>query len=208
MKASVIIPTLEYEQKLWSSGNKYVAGVDEVGRGALAGPVVAAAVIFEPTHTPIDGVRDSKTLSQLKKQTLNSALQKSCSHYAIGQASVNEIDELGIVAATALAMKRALQEIGDVNHVLIDGKPFTTVDTLSEYRTTYIVKGDSRSYSIAAASIIAKVFRDTLMISHHEAYPHYHFNSHVGYGTSKHRQMIEQYGVSDFHRKTFCRRWL
>jgi ribonuclease HII len=204
----MILPTLEYEQKLWKSGIKYVAGVDEVGRGALAGPVVAAAVVFDPSHVPIEGVRDSKTLSKLQKSKLDQKIRQCCKSFAIGKASPLEIDNLGIVTATALAMSRALKKITDSSHVLIDGLPFKNQNLLKQRQKTFIVKGDSFSYSIAAASIIAKVHRDNLMVKLAKKHKKYSFEKNVGYGSNGHRLALIEYGVCTEHRLSFLTRLL
>ncbi|MDQ5950871.1 MAG: ribonuclease [Patescibacteria group bacterium] len=199
----MILPTLEYEQNLWRSGTQYVAGVDEVGRGALAGPVVAAAVVFDCKHVPILGVRDSKTLSPLQKNRFSADITSSCLAHGIGAASASEIDTIGIVAATALAMKRALEKLAKTDHLLIDGLPFKEASLLSQYQKTFIVKGDSKSYSIAGASILAKVYRDTYMKKLAELHPHYLWQNNVGYGTKKHLENIKEYGPTEYHRLSF-----
>lgn len=201
----MILPTLNHEKRLWEQGFPHVVGVDEVGRGALAGPVVAAAVTFDQHHQPIIGVRDSKTLSRKQKQTLYDQILAGCFSYGIGQASTFEIDHLGIVTATALAMQRAIQEIQTVDHLLIDGRPFSD-SNVQKYSTTFLIKGDAISYSIAAASIIAKVYRDGLMTSLDAVYKGYDFSRHVGYGTSSHINVIKALGLSPEHRKYFCRK--
>lgn len=199
----MITPTLEYEQALWDSGAKYVAGIDEVGRGALAGPVVAAAVIFDFKHIPINGVRDSKTLSKLQKNKLQSEICHNCISFAIGEASSQEIDKLGIVAATATAMQRALDQITTIDHVLVDGTPFKDQTLLKKYQKTFIVDGDTLSYSIAAASIIAKVYRDELMQKLAITFPTYAWDKNVGYGTNQHRAAIQTVGPCEQHRRSF-----
>lgn len=203
-KICMIVPTLRYEQSLWKNGSYSVAGVDEVGRGALAGPVVAAAVIVDENHSLIPGVRDSKTLSKKQKLILNEQILASCC-WGVGEASVQEIDSLGIVPATILAMQRALEHLPTTSHLLIDGLAFKNKGALSQYQKTFIVKGDSLSYSIAAASIIAKVHRDALMRKIGINFPEYNFEKNVGYGTTEHLLAIRQIGVSNQHRKLFCR---
>lgn len=200
----MIIPDLTYEQALWKNGIHFVAGIDEVGRGALAGPVVAAAVIIDQKHIPIRGVRDSKTLSKKQKLILNQQILDTCI-WGIGEASAEEIDSLGIVPATILAMERALTSLPKTQHLLIDGLPFKDKEALNQHKKTFVVKGDSLSYSIAAASIIAKVYRDKIMEQIGLTYPKYGFEKNVGYGTSKHLEAIELVGVSDQHRRMFCK---
>lgn len=199
----MVIPTLRYEQALWNSGLSQVAGIDEVGRGALAGPVVTALVIFDKTHQPITGVRDSKTLSHLQRQKLEKQILGSAAFYSITECSAAEIDQLGILSATIMSMQRAIMNCSSLDHVLIDGLPFPK-DPLSQYKKTFIVKGDQLSYSIAAASIIAKEYRDRVMREHSWLLPQYGFEKHVGYGTAAHRLAIRQFGLSDLHRRSFC----
>lgn len=201
----MITPTLEYEQKFWLNNIFTVAGVDEVGRGALAGPVVAAAVIFDTAHIPISGVRDSKTLSKKQKEHLQQSILDQSLYSGIGEASAQEIDTLGIVPATGLAMKRALEKIPVCRHVLIDGTPFKNVAILKEYQKQFIIKGDALCYSIAAASIIAKEYRDNLMKKLDQTYDGYSLSQNVGYGTTKHRKSIGQLGLSACHRLSFCK---
>lgn len=202
---AITLPTLEYEQKLWESGVQHVVGIDEVGRGALAGPVVTAAVVFDSLHVPIVGIRDSKTLSKLQKNHLEKIIQDNCSFYAIGEASPSEIDSIGIVAATALAMERALQKIAIVEHVLIDGLPFKEKQLLAKYKKSFIVKGDSKSYSIAAASILAKVYRDKYMEQLAQDHPSYAWQKNVGYGTRQHIASINEHGTTTHHRLSFLK---
>lgn len=196
-------PTLEHEQTLWQLGN-IVAGVDEVGRGALAGPVVAGAVIFDPAHAQIPQVQDSKKLSKNLRQELSAAIKQQAVQWAVGEASAQEIDEIGIVPATVLAMQRALENFEQLDHVLIDGLPFKDPIHLQSYEKTFIVKGDAISYSIAAASIVAKVHRDELMVEYGKQFPEYGFEKHVGYGTKQHREVIIKLGLSIAHRSSFC----
>lgn len=200
-------PTLEHEQTLWQLGN-IVAGVDEVGRGALAGPVVAGVVVFEPTHQPIIGITDSKKLSKKIREELARVIRTQAASWAVGEASAQEIDEMGIVPATVLAMQRALENFEQLDHVLIDGLPFKDPLHLQSYQKTFIVKGDSLSYSIAAASILAKVHRDELMAEYGKQYPEYGFEKHVGYGTKNHREAIKTAKPTKLHRKSFIQKIL
>jgi ribonuclease HII len=204
----MILPTLDYERRLWKSGIRYVAGIDEVGRGALAGPVVAGAVIFDTQHEQIQGVRDSKTLSKNQKLELHQLLSKHCLYSGIGQSSAAEIDELGIVAATALAITRALKSIPVIEHLLIDGRPFKDTSLLSNSTKTFIVKGDSLSYSIAAASILAKVYRDAEMIKILDIRREYQFEKNVGYGTKYHLAALKKFGPTAHHRQCFLTKLL
>lgn len=202
----MIIPNLDYEHSFWKTGKKWVVGLDEVGRGALAGPVVAAAAVFSPDHQQIAGVRDSKTLSKSQKNTLNNLIISQATSIGIGQASPQEIDVLGIVPATSLAMQRALNNINNHDVLLIDGRPFGDKTLLREYQKKFIVKGDALCYSIAAASVVAKVFRDTLMHQSAKMYTQYSFEKNVGYGTRKHLDALHEWGPSAMHRLCFLKK--
>lgn len=175
---------------------KLIAGVDEVGRGCLAGPVIAAAVIFKNN---IPGLKDSKKLSIKKRQKLSLIIMEN-SYFSFGSASVKEIDEINILQASLLAMKRAILNLSvEPGKVLIDGthKPDLNVDTQT------IIGGDSLIDEISAASIVAKVYRDNLMIEFDKQYPKYGFLSHKGYGTKAHKEAILKYGPTSIHRMTF-----
>ena len=175
---------------------KLIAGVDEVGRGCLAGPVIAAAVIFKNN---IPGLKDSKKLSIKKRQELSLIIMEN-SYFSFGSASVKEIDEINILQASLLAMKRAILNLSvKPGKILIDGvhKPDLDIDTQT------IIKGDSYIDEISAASIIAKVYRDNLMLQFDKKYPNFHFSSHKGYGTKLHKAAINKYGITPVHRKTF-----
>jgi ribonuclease HII len=196
-------PDFSFEIALWERGLLWVAGIDEAGRGALAGPVAAAAVIFpvDPTLSRrLVGVRDSKQMTALGRQEWADRLQKLVLTYGIGFASNSEIDQLGIVPATRLAVKRALDQLGIVpEHLLVD-----YLDLPSwEGPQTPLVKGDARVLSIAAASIFAKTARDALLRQYDQEYPGYGFAAHKGYGTQKHRTAIEKLGYSPIHRRSF-----
>lgn len=202
-------PTLDFESVLWRQGLHRVVGIDEVGRGALAGPVVIAAVCFKPDHQPIVGVRDSKLLSARQRLSIVDQIKNQALFWQVGQASSAEIDSIGIVPATMTAITRALVHCANFDHILMDGKPFTAhhISSVTSWPTqpfTYIVKGDQLSYSIAAASIIAKVFRDELMMQNATQFNNYGWEKNVGYGTAKHRAAIQKYGLCQHHRKTFC----
>lgn len=180
-----------------------IAGIDEVGRGPLAGPVTAAAVVLDPRR-PVDGLADSKQLDEPARRCLDRAVRQRAIAVSLGEASVAEIDSLNILRASLLAMRRAVlglqrQGIG-VRLLLIDGNQ--RID--SEIPQATIVKGDGRASAIAAASIVAKVARDALMCRCHAQLPQYGFDAHKGYGTAAHRAAIEQHGVSDWHRRSFA----
>lgn len=193
---------LEYEKKYSENGKKIVCGVDEAGRGPLAGPVCAAAVIL-PEGLVIDGVNDSKKLSEKKREILYEIIKNKSVSYSINFASVEEIEELNILQATFLAMKRAINGLSKIPDVaLIDGNRAPNL----EVKTVTVVKGDSLSHSIACASILAKVTRDTLMKNMASKYPEYFFEKHKGYGTALHVEMIKKYGPSPIHRLSFLRK--
>ncbi|SUK15069.1 ribonuclease HII [Staphylococcus agnetis] len=176
-----------------------ICGIDEVGRGPLAGPVIASAVVLEHNHNYI-GINDSKKLNKLTRDELNRTLQSNVTSWAIGSASPEEIDKLNIYEATKLAMYRAIQNLDvEPTHYLIDAMH---LEDVTEPQTS-IIKGDAKSVSIAAASIIAKVYRDNLMEDYHDHYPHYDFHNNAGYGTKKHLEGLKYYGVTPIHRKTF-----
>ncbi len=193
---------LEYEKKYSENGKKIVCGVDEAGRGPLAGPVCAAAVIL-PEGLAIDGVNDSKKLSEKKREILYEIIKNKSVSYSINFASVEEIEELNILQATFLAMKRAINGLSKIPDVaLIDGNRAPNL----EIKTVTVVKGDSLSHSIACASILAKVTRDALMKDMASKYPEYFFEKHKGYGTALHVEMIKKYGPSPIHRLSFLRK--
>ncbi|MCM1285209.1 MAG: ribonuclease HII [Acetobacter sp.] len=195
---------LEYEEKALSDGYNIVCGVDEAGRGPLAGPVYAAAVIL-PKGYIIDGVNDSKKLTEKKRDILFDIIKKEAVAYSIGVADEKEIDEINILQATFLAMRRAVNGLSvQADIALIDGNKKPGL----EIAERDIVKGDAKSASIAAASIIAKVSRDRYMLEMAEKYPEYHFEKHKGYGTKLHYEMIEKYGISPIHRKSFLKKIL
>lgn len=198
------LPNFDFEQKLWTQGKSFVAGIDEVGRGPLAGPVVTAAVIFNQNHNMIEGVNDSKKLTAKKRTELAEQIKASAHSYAIGISSVEMINQLGITQATTNAMINALEELEQFNNVLIDGRPIKNFPIGIE-QVEYIIKGDSKSYSIAAASIIAKVYRDQLMGKLAEEFPDYGWQKNMGYGTLAHRNAIKEHGTTIHHRKQFVR---
>lgn len=195
---------LLYENEKYNEGYKIICGVDEAGRGPLAGPVYAAAVVLEKGQT-IEGVNDSKKLSEKKRELLFDKIINECKDYSIGTASEKEIDELNILQATFLAMKRAVDGLSvKPDCALVDGNQIPILDC----DVTTVVKGDAKSESIAAASILAKVSRDRYMLEMAEKYPQYGFEKHKGYGTKLHYEMIEKYGICDIHRKTFLKKVL
>jgi len=177
----------------------YIAGVDEVGRGPLAGPVVAAAVILNPRKR-IDGLLDSKLLDETTRQLLDVQIRRRAVAFCIAEASVAEIDSINILHASMLAMKRAVEGLGVAPDLaLIDGNRCPDL----ELPMAAVVKGDQRVQAISAASIIAKVARDRMMVELHEQFPQYGLAQHKGYPTPFHRQAILKYGITDFHRCSF-----
>lgn len=183
----------------WGDGG-LVAGVDEAGRGPLAGPVVAAAVILDD-QDPIDGVADSKTLSAARREALYDAIRARALCLGVGAASVEEIDRLNILQATLLAMQRAVAGLRlRPSLVLVDGNRLPVL----EMRTEAVVRGDATVAAIAAASIVAKVTRDRLMDEAHAAHPAYGFDRHRGYGTAQHLRALRQHGPTPWHRRSFA----
>jgi len=176
-----------------------IAGVDEAGRGPLAGPVVAAAVILDDLN-PIKGLADSKTLTALRREKLFDEIRAKALCCSIAQASVEEIDELNILQATLLAMRRAVEGLRlKPAKVLVDGNRLPVLDVLAEA----IVKGDSLVPAISAASILAKVTRDRWCVEYHQQFPQYGFATHKGYGTAEHMAALREHGACPQHRKTF-----
>lgn len=195
---------LTNEIKFIGEGFLHIAGVDEVGRGPLAGPVVAGAVVFLDYHY-VPKVFDSKGLSEKAREELDAEL-RSNPHvkFALAEVSVAQIDQMNILQATHLAMREAVKslevELGSIGFVLIDGCRVKSMP----YPNLAIVKGDQKSASIAAASILAKVYRDKLMCQYAHEYPEYSFGEHKGYGTQKHLAALKKYGVTPIHRKSFA----
>ena len=189
----------EYEKKALQNGYYCVAGVDEAGRGPLAGPVVASAVVLV-SDEGLDGLNDSKKLSQQAREKFFPEIQSISKGFGIGVVAENMIDEINILQASLLAMKIAVEKIElPIDYLLIDGKQ--SID--SKIRQKAIIGGDSLSLSIAAASVLAKVTRDRMMESYHKKYPQYMFDRHKGYGTRLHREKIIEFGPCPIHRKTF-----
>lgn len=193
---------IEYEQSAELKGYKAICGVDEAGRGPLAGPVCAAAVILPP-NTIIDGVNDSKKLTEKKREALFDVIKETAVSYSIAYASVEEIESINILNATMLAMKRAVEGLDvKADYAMIDGNKMPPLDIDGET----IVKGDAKSMSIACASILAKVSRDRLLYEFAKEYPQYHFDKHKGYGTAAHREAILEYGPCPYHRMSFLKK--
>ena len=198
----------EFERVLWQKNLTRIAGVDEAGRGPLAGPVVAAAAILPAKWAQsglpaeLDGLNDSKQLTKIQRETFFAFLM-ACGEveFAIAQTDAAQIDEINILQATHRAMNAALAKLSSPpQHALVDGRPVRTM----RVPQTAIVKGDARSYSIAAASVLAKVTRDRLMLDFDRQFPDYGFAEHKGYGTARHLAAIEKFGACPIHRKSFA----
>jgi ribonuclease HII len=190
---------LTFEQNLWNNGKRFIAGVDEAGRGPLAGPVVAAAVVF-PREVYIEGVKDSKKLSEKQRLKLFEDIQSKALSIGIGIVPHLVIDEINILQATFKAMHQAISElIPKPDILLIDGPYFAELNIPAKK----IIDGDTKSFTIAAASIIAKVTRDKIMKDYDLQYPDYGFAKHKGYGTAEHIAAIREFGLSEIHRKSF-----
>ena len=200
----MIVPSTRTERRHWRAGRQVVVGCDAVGVACLSGPVVAAAVAMPPGARRVPGVRDSKLLSRVQRERLYPQIRRRALAIGLGAASVAEIDRLNIYHATSLAMRRAICRIAQREHVLIDGLRIRSLeDHVGDY--TAIVDGDAHCYSIAAASIVAKVVRDRLMEALARRYPAYGWEHNAGYSTRDHRRGIEEQGVTPFHRRSFLR---
>ena len=192
----------ELENEIYAEGYNLICGVDEAGRGPLAGPVYAAAVVL-PRDAVIEGLNDSKKLTEKRREALFDVITERALTYGIASASVEEIEELNILNATFLAMNRAIAKLDPAPELaLIDGNRSTGIAMPSRC----VVKGDSRCADIAAASILAKVSRDRYMLTLAEKYPQYHFEQHKGYGTKLHYEALREYGPSPEHRPSFLRK--
>jgi ribonuclease HII len=195
------MPSFDYENEKYASGYTSVCGCDEAGRGPLCGPVVAAAVIL-PRGAVIEGLDDSKKLSEKKREKLFDIIKERAIAYAIAEASPAEIDEINILNASMLAMRRAVEALAvKADFALIDGN----CSRGFEIPTETVVKGDSKSYSIAAASILAKVTRDRICIEQDALYPEYNIKKHKGYPTKEHMDAVREFGPSPIHRRSFLK---
>lgn len=196
------MPDFELETAAKAEGCRFVCGVDEAGRGPLAGPVCAAAVIL-PDNCVIEGLDDSKKLSESKREKLYDVIKEKAMAYAVCYGTLEEIEEFNILEATYLAMNRAIAGLSlKPDLALIDGN---RVPKGAEVPCKTVVKGDSKSFSIAAASILAKVTRDRLMSEYAEKFPQYGFEKHKGYGTKAHYAAIKEHGICEIHRKSFLK---
>src|SRR3981081_4392938 len=196
----VVDPTLRVERTYWRQGLTRVVGIDECGVAALSGPVVACALYLPINCRKIPGVRDSKMLSGQERERLADLICAKAIRVGIGAASAREIERLNILRATHLAMKRALDRVGAVDHAIIDGNPIRDIDMGPH---TCIVRGDALAYTIAAASVVGKVCRDRLMAKLALRYPGYGWEQNAGYPTRDHRDAIHRLGVTPHHRRSF-----
>lgn len=198
-----MMPTLEVERRLWAEGYQYLAGLDEAGRGPWAGPVIAAAVVLPPNTPDLEdqlaGVNDSKRLTPPQREVYFRRIHEVALAVGVGQATPQEIDRLGIVEATKLAMRRAIERLPRVpDYLLIDHLSLALPIPQESF-----VRGDARVLSIAAASIVAKVVRDDIMRAYDAQFPGYGFARHKGYGTAEHQRALRQFGATPIHRRTW-----
>ncbi|WKZ31026.1 MAG: ribonuclease HII [Candidatus Dojkabacteria bacterium] len=205
MRGAIQYPDTELERRLWSSGFKTVVGLDEAGRGPWAGPVTAGAVIIGDDTQIVSSVRDSKKMSFKQREEAFEEIKESCVGWGIGEISSTEIDRVGIQKAVLMAMFSAIKQAEEMvgvraDYLIVDGK---NVLLLAGYKMEKMNKGDANHYSIAAASVLAKVHRDRVMKQYAEKYPLYGFDSHMGYGTAAHRAALQAYGPTEIHRKTY-----
>lgn len=202
---NMIYPDTKLEEELWNIGHRYVVGLDEAGRGPLAGPVVAGAVLIENVDQVVKTVRDSKKMTSKQRDLAFDEIKNISTAYGIGIVDSKRIDEIGIKYAVLEAMTDAVHQVEKklsniVDYVLADGGIYL----IKGYEMRSINHGDLNHYSIAAASVLAKVTRDRIMYEYAKKYPNYGFDSHVGYGTKKHMEAIQEYGICDIHRRSFA----
>lgn len=201
----MVFPDIELESKLWKKGFKYIVGIDEAGRGPLAGPVSAGAVVIDINTKLHPFVRDSKKMSEKQREEVFEYIKENCVAYGVCMIDSVIIDELGIQEAVKMAMEGALKQVEETikckaDYLIVDG---TNVSTISGYHMEKIKAGDIKHYSISAGSILAKVTRDRFMKDISKEYPDYHFEKHVGYGTKQHIELLQKYGPCSIHRKSF-----
>ena len=195
----------EFENKLYQSGTKLIAGIDEAGRGPIAGPVVVGLVIMKPDSF-IEGINDSKKVSEKKREILYEKIIEEAVDWSVGIVDQKEIDEINILNATKKALKKAIMDLNvKPERIVVDA--LENIDTCGIPYTS-IIKGDAKIYSISAASIIAKVTRDRIMKEYDEVYPEYGFSGHKGYGTAKHIQAIKEFGPCALHRQSFIKNFI
>ncbi len=196
----MINPTLNLEKKLWSKGYLKICGLDEVGRGPLAGPIVVGAVVIENEQQFLEGVRDSKVMTEKKRDFFFEKIKKISTDWGIGIVENFEIDDFGISCAIQKAMERAIEDLKfDVDYLITDGN----VKQIKNYPMKIVINGDALHYSVSAASVLAKVTRDEIMKEYARKYPGYGFEKHVGYGTKAHMEALNRLGPCQIHRKCF-----
>lgn len=200
-----LIKLKEIEKEIYEDGIKYICGIDEAGRGPLAGPVVVASAIM-PKDSMIEGVNDSKKISEKKRERIYEEIIKEAISYGVGIIDENKIDEINILQATKLGLTNSIKELEVVPEIIL-------VDALRGINTCNIpyksiIKGDALSYSIASASIIAKVTRDRIMLGYDKIYPEYGFAKNKGYGTAEHINAIKKYGLCPIHRRSFVKNFI
>jgi len=201
----MIYPDTKLEERLWGEGYKLIVGLDEAGRGPLAGPVVASGVVISDLSQVIPEVRDSKKMTEKQRDKAFVEIKKLSLAYGIGLVGPREIDKMGIQNAVLQAMTTAVEIIerklnSKIDYIIADGM---NILSIKNYKMDKIKKGDLYHYSIAAGSVLAKVTRDKLMREYHEKYPEYGFDTHVGYGTKKHMEALKRYGATEIHRRSF-----
>jgi ribonuclease HII len=201
----MIFPTLDLEQSLWNKGFHLVGGLDEAGRGPLAGPVVAGCVSISSSEQVIDIVRDSKKMTEKQRNLAFDLIHEKSSGYGVGIVDAKTIDKIGIKYAVLQAMEKAVEETEKMlgkrlDYIIADGGIYL----LEDYNMESINHGDLNHYSIAAGSVLAKVTRDKIMYEYAKQYPEYGFEKHVGYGTKYHMEMLKKYGPCDIHRRSFA----
>ena len=201
----MVYPDTKLEELLWKQGFKIVVGLDEAGRGPLAGPVVASAVVISNINQVIPTVRDSKKMTEKQRNETYEKIKDMSHCYGIGIVGSKDIDSMGIQKAVLEAMKIALEVVEaklnrKADYIIADG---LNILDIPKYKMQKIKQGDLQHYSISAASVLAKVTRDRIMMDYHTKYPVYGFNTHVGYGTKKHMDTIKKYGICDIHRRSF-----
>lgn len=198
-------PDTKLEEKLWSKGYTVVVGIDEAGRGPLAGPVAAGAVAITPNSEVIDIVKDSKKMTRRKREEAEVLIKDRVLGYGVGMIDSKIIDSIGIQDATCRAMEEALSKLEDMigmkaDYLIVDG---LNVEQIGEYPMMKIKNGDLNHYSISCASVLAKVQRDRLMLEYSKMYPEYGFEKNMGYGTKQHLEALEKYGICDIHRRSY-----
>lgn len=197
----MILPTLDLEKKLWKRGYRYVCGLDEVGRGCFAGPVVTGAVVFSPSCPLPEGIADSKLLKPRKREKLAEDIKRCATCWSVAEVGVSVINKVGIGKATQMALRKVVRHLNvRADFVLMDA---FYIRHLNKSGQQPVKDGDKICTSIAAASIIAKVYRDKLMKKLHKKYPQYGFAKHKGYGTKQHQEAIKKHGLTRIHRKSF-----